>query len=141
MSISIKEQKSKIIISGLFFASRLITLLSLPIEGVRSYGDFWNFYSLASLGRPFRDMWVEFPPGFPFLSRGIYLLVGGREHAYIYLSAILFSLIQTGSIYLFLCIGEEIWGKEGARQRAFIYALLLVGLFYGWAYLTAWLFS
>ena len=134
MGNPVKEQQSKIIVSSLFFASRLIILLSLPLEGVRSYGDFWNFYSLAGLGRPFRDIWIEFPPLFPFLSRGIYLLVGGREHAYIYLSVLVFSLIQAATIYLFQCLAEEIWGKDEGLQRTFIYALLILGLFYGWAY-------
>jgi len=134
MGNTVKEQQSKILVSSLFFASRLIILLSLPLEGVRSYGDFWNFYYLAGLGRPFRDIWIEFPPLFPFLSRGIYLLVGGREHAYVYLSVLVFSLIQAVTIYLFQCLAEEIWGKDEGLQRTFIYALLILGLFYGWAY-------
>lgn len=126
--------RSKITVSGLFLASRLILLLSLPLQGVKSYGDFWNFYGLAGLGRPFWDLWVEFPPVFPFLSRGIYLLAGGREQTYIYLVVILFSLVQAGSLYLFQGIAAQIWGEKQGLRRSIIYAFIIAGLFYGWAY-------
>ena len=129
-----KDKKINKRIPLLFIFARLVLMLSLPLEGIKSYGDYWNFYNLASLGRPFWDIWVEFPPLFPFLSRGIFLLAGGKEHAYIYLSVLLFSLIQAGSIYLFQRIAEEIWGKDGGFHRTIVYAFLIVGLFYGWAY-------
>lgn len=134
MDNNLEGNRSRLLISSLFLASRLILILSLPLEGVKSYGDFWNFYTLAGMGRPFWDLWVEFPPLFPFLSRGVYLLVGGKEHAYIYLGAILFSLIQASSLYLFQQITAKIWGEDGGSQRAVVYAFMLVGLFYGWAY-------
>lgn len=127
-------KRSSIFISGIFFVSRLILILSLPMQGLQSYGDFWNFFPLAGLGRPFWDAWVEFPPLFPFLSRGIYLLSGGREHAYIYLSVIFFSAIQAGSVYLFQKIAERAWGKDAGLHRTVVYAFLTVGLFYGWTY-------
>jgi len=134
MQKKFREGKSKFWISMIFFASRMILLFSLPLNGVKSYGDFWNFYHLASLGQPFRDIWVEFPPLFPYLSRGIYLLVGGKEHAYIYLSVILFSFIQGCSLYVFQLLAEEIWSSEGGFERTLIYAMLVLGLFYGWTY-------
>jgi len=130
----VSGHRKDIRISGTFFIARLVLILSLSLEGIQSYGDYWNFFHLAGLGRPFLDIWVEFPPLFPFLSRGIYSLVGGRENAYIYLGALFFSLIQAGSIYLFQRIAGEIWGSEGGGQRALVYALFIVGLFYGWAY-------
>jgi hypothetical protein len=118
----------------MFFAARLVLLLSLPIEGIKSYGDFWNFTYLASLGKPYLDFWVEFPPIFPYLSRWFYLLVGGREHAYIYLGVIFFSLVQAGSVYLFLQISEAIWGERNGIHRTITYGFMIVSLFYGWAY-------
>jgi hypothetical protein len=128
------SDQRKITIFAYFLLGRLIIILSLPLEGLKSYGDYWNFYKIAGLGRPFQEIWVEFPPLFPFLSRAIYLIVGGKEHAYIYLSVILFSLIQAGSVYLFQQIAEEIWGQKGGHQRTILYAMMLVGLFYGWTY-------
>ncbi len=134
MSDPIEKKRAVLKLPLYFLLARLVLILSLPLEGIQSYGDFWNFFHLAGLGRPFLDIWVEFPPIFPFLSRGVYLLVGGREHAFIYLEAILFSVIQAGSIYFFQRIAERIWGEEKGSQRSVIYALLIVGLFYGWAY-------
>jgi hypothetical protein len=118
----------------LFIFSRLILLLSLPLDGIKSYGDFWNFTNLANLGRPFLDIWVEFPPVFPYLSRGIYLLAGGAEHVNIYLTAILFSLVQATNIYLFNQIANQIWDDRQGNLRVMTYGFMIVGLFYGWAY-------
>jgi hypothetical protein len=118
----------------LFLAARLILFLSLPQSGLQSYGDFWNFYHIAQLGTPFVDNWVEFPPVFPFLSRLIFLLVDGKQHAYEYLLAISFSVFQALSIYVFQLLALEIYPKERTKEISLQYTLLLVGLFYGWAY-------
>jgi len=118
----------------LFIIARLILLLSLPLEGIRSYGDYWNFYSLAELGWPFFDLWVEFPPVFPFLSALLFQLVGGRQHAYEYLLALTLSFFQAGTIYFFLRLAKKLFGTEVAHRRVWTYFALLVGLFYGWGY-------
>jgi len=121
-------------ISMLFLAARLIMVISIPLEGLKSYGDFWNFYHLASLGRPFLDLWVEFPPLFPVLSRGIYMMVGGREHSFIYALIAIFSIFQAANIYLFQKIARAINTKNESINRVLVYVFFLVGLFYGWAY-------
>jgi hypothetical protein len=118
----------------LFIIARLILLLSLPLEGIRGYGDYWNFYSLAELGWPFFDLWVEFPPVFPFLSALLFRLGGGRQHAYEYLLALTLSFFQAGNIHLFLRLAKKLFGVEVVRRRVWIYFALLVGLFYGWGY-------
>ena len=117
-----------------FIIARLILLLSLPLEGIRGYGDYWNFYSLAELGWPFFDLWVEFPPVFPFFSALLFRLGGGRQHAYEYLLALTLSLFQAGNIYLFLRLAKKLFATEVIRWRVWIYFVLLVGLFYGWGY-------
>jgi len=117
-----------------FLAGRMILLLSLPIEGLKSYGDYWNFFNLAAAGWPYFDIWVEFPPIFPFLSRVIYLAVGGKEHAYIYVLAMFFSIVQAVNVYLFIRIAQKSLIASEWIQRAIVYSLLLVGLFYGWSY-------
>jgi hypothetical protein len=120
--------------SLLFLLARIILIISVPLEGLKSYGDFWNFSSLAAAGVPFIDLWVEFPPLFPFISRAIFLLVGGREYAYVYLLALLFSLAQAGNIYYFQAIGSKIFPAGEAEKRTLVYAFMLICLFYGWAY-------
>jgi len=130
------EQTKKIVYSipVWFLVGRMILLLSLPIEGLKSYGDYWNFFNLAAAGWPYLDIWVEFPPIFPFLSRIIYLAVGGKEHAYIYLLAMFFSIFQAINVYLFIQIAQKSLVNSEWIQRAIVYCLLLVGLFYGWTY-------
>jgi len=128
------KHESGIQLSLLFLLARLILILSLPLEGLKSYGDFWNYYLMASQGTPFFKLWVEYPPLFPFLNRGIYLLVGGREHTFIYLLAGLFSLVQAGNIFLFQEITKKIFPEIEAKQLSLFYVFILVGLFYGWAY-------
>jgi hypothetical protein len=119
---------------GLFLAGRLILLVSLPLEGLKGYGDYWNFFAQANLGLPFRDFWTEFPPLFPFLSRMIYWLTGGREHAYVYCLAVLMSAFQAGSISVFHWLGSQMKARESLFKRTFLYLVLTIGLFYGWGY-------
>ena len=120
--------------SLLFLIARLIMVVSIPLEGLKSYGDYWNFYQLAAKGRPFLDLWLEFPPLFPVLSRGIYLMVGGREHSYSYALIVIFSILQAANIFFFQKIASNINKEKEAINRTFVYAFFLVGLFYGWAY-------
>ena len=118
----------------LFLIIRFVLFLSLPLEGIRGYGDYWNFYSLAELGWPFFDLWVEFPPVFPLLSALLFQLVGGRQHAYEYLLALTLSFFQAGNVYLFLRLATKLFEAEVALRRVWIYFALLAGLFYGWGY-------
>lgn len=118
----------------LFLAARLIMVVSIPIEGLRSYGDFWNFFQIAAMGRPFLDLWVEFPPIFPVLSRGVYLIVGGREHSFIYALIVIFSIIQAFNISIFQKIASTVYPEHEVVNRTFIYGFFILGLFYSWAY-------
>jgi hypothetical protein len=120
--------------SALFFLGRMILILTLPLEGLRSYGDYWNYFHIAGLGTPFIDLWVEFPPIFPFLSRFLYLLVGGSQHSYEYLLAVLFSFVQAGNLYLFQAIARKQYSIEETKKRTLIYIFIIISLFYGWAY-------
>jgi hypothetical protein len=122
------------VVPGSFLVVRVILFASLPIEGLRGYGDFVHFYHLAAMGRPFFDLWLEFPPVFPFLSRLIYLLAAGREHTYDYLLAILLTLAQAGSIYIFIRLLNRIYNQIEIQKRTWMYFALLVGLAYGWWY-------
>lgn len=117
-----------------FLGARLLLIASLPLEGLRGYGDALHFYRLAGLGTPYVDLWVEFPPLFPFLSRGVYLLAGGREPTYLYGLTVLLSLVQAASVYLF---GRLLEGRSGVRSAAaplWLYSLVLIALPYGWWY-------
>lgn len=115
--------------------------MALPLEGVRGYGDFWNFEAQVRLGTPFIDFWTEYPPLFPFFSQALDGLSGGRSHAYTYLLVACLSLAQGLSLASFYRIAERL-GPESAPRRAWFYLALLIGLAYGWWYidsLAVWL--
>ncbi len=119
---------------ALFLLARLVLFLALPLEGIVGYGDYWNFYNQASLGWPYLDYWTEFPPIFPTISRLIFLLVGGREHAYQYVLAFTLTAIQAVNVGLFVRLADHFQDPAARLRRAGGYAFLLVGLGYGWWY-------
>ena len=121
----------------LFILLRLVLYLSLPLEGLRGYGDFVHFYSMAGMGWPFINYWVEFPPIFPFLSTILYHLAGGLEHVYNYLLA--FSLIACDglSLMVFLRLVYRLNDEVEAAPRVWVYFALLAGLAYSWWYFDA----
>jgi hypothetical protein len=118
----------------IFILARLVLFLSLPLEGLAGYGDLPHFYGWARLeGAPFLDYWMEFPPVFPFLAEGIYRLVGGREHAFYYALAALFTLAEAGCLAAFLRIAILLQKQEPGRA-GWMYIALTAPLFYGWTY-------
>ena len=131
------KKRQILFITSSFIAARLILLISSPLEVVAGYGDYWNFFQQAEMGWPFIDYWTEFPPVFPYLSRLLYLAVGGRESAYIYSLALFISLFQAGCVW---CIGNlesRIHPEQNWMIRTVIYGFLTVGLFYSWSYFDA----
>ena len=124
----------EIALPALFLVSRLILLITLPLDSLRGYGDLVHFYRLAEMGWPFLDFWVEFPPVFPFLSALLFQLTGGSEHVYDYLLVILFSLVQAGSLGLFMRLSTRMHGKGDGERRTWVYFAFLVVLAYGWWY-------
>ena len=118
----------------LFLLVRFALLVSLPLEGLRGYGDFVNYFNLAGLGRPFIDIWVEYPPIFPFVSAVLHRLSGGRQHVFDYLLVLTLTLAQAGSLWLFLKLARRLHGEVESNQRGWVYFATLVGLAYGWWY-------
>ena len=118
----------------LFFAVRLMMVITMPLDGLLGFGDLRHFYNLAQMGLPFIDYWVEFPPVFPFLSSLLYTLAGIREHAYFYMLVIILSIAQAVTIYVFIKLCGEIHQGMAAVWRIFLYTLITLGLSYGWWY-------
>jgi len=115
-----------------FLLTRAILLLSLPIEGLRGYGDFIHFYRLAGMGWPFVDLWVEFPPVFPNISALLYQFVGSRQHAYDYLLVLLLTLCDAANIAIFVRLFNRLHPSGGQWLRTLVYTAILSGLAYGW---------
>jgi hypothetical protein len=122
---------------GLFLLCRLVLLISLPLDGLRGYGDQIHFYRLASMGIPFIDFWLEYPPIFPFLAKLLLALAGGRQHTFEMLLALILTLAQAGSLWLFVHLAERTRSKEVAMQCAWIYFAITLCLPYGWWYIDA----
>ena len=118
-----------------FVCARLASLLAMPLDGLRGYGDFIHFFNLASLhGWPFLDYWSEFPPLFSFLSAFLYRLSGGQEHVYDYLLFFILTLADAGSLYFFMRLAGRIYSERAFWLRAGAYVLILLSLAYGWWY-------
>ncbi len=115
-----------------FLLTRAILLLSLPLEGLRGYGDFIHFYRLAGMGWPFVDIWIEFPPIFPAVSALLYQFVGSRQHAYDYLLVVLLTLCDAANIAIFVRLFNRLHPSGNQWLRALVYTAILSGLAYGW---------
>ncbi len=115
-----------------FLIARFTLILTLSLDGLRDYGDFIHFYRLAGMGWPFLDIWVEFPPVFPFLSALLHNLTGDRQHAYEYLLVILFTLCDAANIALFVRLLRRVNPPGEAGMRALMYTALLIGVGYSW---------
>lgn len=119
---------------GYFLLARLLILIALPFDGLLGYGDLRYFFDLASLGKPYLELWVEYPPVFPLLSRGLYLLSGGQRHIYVYLLVTILAISQALTIYYFQRLAQQFYLPSEAYQRTLRYLILTVGFAYGWWY-------
>lgn len=118
--------------------ARFISLLSATPEGVRGYGDLYNFFQVSSLpGWPFFNYWVEYPPVFPFLNAAVNRLAGGQQHVYDYLFNFILLLADLGTLYLFSRLANRLLPRGAAVGRAVIYMLALAVLPYSWWYFDA----
>ncbi len=114
---------------------RLLLLVSLPLDALTGYGDHWNFYAQAALpGWPYLHFWTEFPPLFPLLSKLLYLLAGGREHAFTYLLALILTLAQAVTVALFARLARRYWEAQAAERLTWGFLVLTLALPFGWWY-------
>ena len=134
MLTKLTPKQTIISIPFLFLTGRLIMIMSLPLEGLIGYGDFIHFFNFASMGVPFIDYWIEFPPVFPFLSRLLVVASAGQLHIYTYLLVIILTLFQAGNLYLFLKIAYGFYPEESVQARGWIYMFFLLLTAYGWWY-------
>lgn len=119
-------------------AARLLMLISMPLEGLHGYGDFWHFYNLGRLpGLPFFDYWIEFPPVFAFLAELLARVAGEQEHVFAYLLFFILTAADCGSLYLFTRLVERLYSEDTGVNRLIrpvFYLLSLLVLAYNWWY-------
>jgi hypothetical protein len=122
------------LISVFFIFSRFVLLLASPLDGLRGYGDFLHFYSLATLpGWPYIHYWVEFPPIFPFLIAG-FARITTQEHVFDYLLFLLLTFCDLINIFLFSRLSARVSGEGKNIPTVFIFAGVLMTLPYCWWY-------
>jgi hypothetical protein len=120
----------------IFLLARVPILLALPFDGLRGYGDLLNFFNIAAIpGLPFLNHWVEFPPGFAFFNKLLYVIAGGVEHTYTYIFVLILLAADIGNVLLFLRIEKLVYPQEVSPSwRSLIYAAIIAGLPYAWWY-------
>ena len=64
----------------LFFAGRLFLILALLPNDLHGYGDFQNYFDVASFpALPFFQYWTEYPPLYAFSVELVYFLASGNQ--------------------------------------------------------------
>ena len=122
-----------LLILTLFVAFRLMLLMAYPPEVLTTYGDYRHYYNLARLSEQgyytYLHFWYEFPPLFPYLSLGVYIIASSFSsefHAYAMLLAIVLLIFEVGNFILVYLSGCEVLGRERSQRVAWIYSCLLM---------------
>ena len=122
------------LILALFFTSRLMMLMAFPPENLIFYGDYQHYFNLAGMTRlgyyPFIHYWYEFPPIFPYLNIGVYMLAGQQLKNYIVILAFVLLIVECGNLYLLYRLALSLFGPGRAGQIAWIYTALFTPIFF-----------
>jgi hypothetical protein len=121
--------------AAILIGFRLIQVLANPLTALIGYGDLGNFFRLAQIpGWPYIHFWSEYPPLFPFISKIIFLLAGGKESIYVYTLFLILTLADILNLYLFLRLCEKIWPGQKHWFRFGIFLAIMLALPYCWWY-------
>jgi hypothetical protein len=126
-----KTLKIAILILGVV---RFLELLVLPLPTLIGFGDLGNFFNLAQIpGWPYFDFWSEYPPVFPFISKLIYGVAGGRDAPYVHLLFFILTLLDMLNLFLFSRIAEKISPESTQKFQVGAYLVVLAIVPYsGW---------
>ena len=129
----------------LYLSYRFMMLLAYqPIltedgeTGIGAGGDRQFHYRLAELaddGRlPFRDWWSEFPPIWPAISTGVYLLLGENVNytGWSFVLGMLLLAFEVGNLLLVRAIGCLLHGESTGTNLAWIYAISVAPAIFMW---------
>lgn len=106
--------------------------------GIGAGGDRLFHFELAALAAdgklPFRDWWSEYPPFFPALSTGLYLLLGEQVNYsnWSFLLGMLMLAFEAGNLFLLRGIGRQLYGEEDSLNLAWVYALSAAPAIFLW---------
>ncbi len=131
-------QNPALVLLGLFVAFRLMLLTVYGAQAVTRFGDFQYYYYLARLSDqghyPLLHYWYEFPPLFPYLSIGVYKLIGSPAafEPYAYALALVMLAFEAGNLALLMRLARRLHGEITAERLGWVYALLTVPLVFSW---------
>lgn len=135
---STRWQNPALVLLGLFVAFRLMLLTVYGAQAVTRFGDFQYYYHLARLSDqglyPLLHYWYEFPPLFPYLSIGLYKLIGSPAafEPYAYALALVMLAFEAGNLALLLGLARRLHGEMTAERLGWVYVLLTVPLVFSW---------
>lgn len=132
---SVSEDLLPFLLPFLFFIGRIGLFLAQLPDGQYGAGDFKVYFELASLkGWPFFSHWVEYPPLFPLINKGIYLAAGGQRYVYDLLLSMLIAFCGSAGLYFFYRIAVRLYGSREGFLRMAAYFGLFAALPYTWWY-------
>ena len=121
--------------ASILIGFRLIQIITSLLTALIGYGDLSNFFRLAQIpGWPYIHFWSEYPPLFPFFSKIIFLLSGGKESLFIYSLFLVLTLVDILNLYLFARLCEKIWPSQNHWFRCGAYLFVMVAVPYSWWY-------
>ncbi|MCY4073260.1 MAG: hypothetical protein OXG60_18360 [Chloroflexi bacterium] len=106
--------------------------------GIGAGGDRLFHFRLAALADegkfPFRDWWSEFPPIWPAISTGVYLLLGEKVNYsnWSFVLGLLMLAFETGNLLLVRGIGCLLYGESSGANLAWIYAISIAPAVFMW---------
>lgn len=129
----------------LFLSFRLLMLVAYePVltqqgeVGIGAGGDRLFHFRLAALADegllPFRDWWSEFPPIWPAIATGVYLLLGDAVNYsnWSFILGLLMLAFETGNLLLVRAIGRRLYGESSGTQLAWLYAISIAPAIFMW---------
>jgi len=144
LKLRLGPHRGFLLILVLFLAFRLMLLMAYPPEALTTYGDYRHYYNLARLSEQgyytYLHFWYEFPPLFPYLSLGVYIIASSFSsgfHAYATLLAIVLLIFEVGNFILIYLNGCEVLGRERSQKVAWIYSCLLMPVVFWWGIFDA----
>ncbi len=106
--------------------------------GIGAGGDRLYHFRLAALADeakfPFRDWWSEFPPVWPAISTGVYLLLGEAVNYsnWSFVLGMLMLAFETGNLLLVRGIGCRLYGESSGASLAWVYAISIAPAIFMW---------
>lgn len=107
---------------------------TLPPQLWPAFTDVLNFWALSRIpGLPLVDYWVEFPPLYPWLAKGLFWLAQGHFPRFLALHWWSMTLFQAAAVYLMAQLVQR-YAPPPRISRVLWYTGMHLPLLYTWGY-------